>query len=225
MSRSAYDQARPSGRTRRTLASLRNVPVAEIDELEMPFELMPPSFASVVRSHLSEGLPTERPETWARAEASDDGQNGGELGRRAPTSLSPSLPLWTALSGLLITARHFRSNLSAQMLRASGSGFDRDLSGSRQAWGSRVTRPGVHFQARFCLAWEGFAKSWLLAIRLDSNVVCGRTNSGVDRWSIHLHVSTLLLLPYPFHHSLSVRRADHSPADTGLFSCAALTRR
>ena len=59
---------------------LRNVPVAEIDGLEMPFELMPPSVASVVRSHLSEGLSTERPETWARVEASDDGQNGGELG-------------------------------------------------------------------------------------------------------------------------------------------------
>ena len=93
MSRSAYDQARPSGRTRRTLASLRNVPVAEIDELEMPFELMPPSVVSVVRSHLSEGLSTERPETWARVEASDDGQNGGELGRRAPTSLAVALLL------------------------------------------------------------------------------------------------------------------------------------
>ena len=69
------------------------MPVAEIDELEMPFELMPPSVASVVRSHLSEGLSTERPETWARVEASDDGQNGGELGRRAPTSLVVALLL------------------------------------------------------------------------------------------------------------------------------------
>jgi len=42
---------------------LRNVPVAEIDELEMPFELMLPSVASVVQSHLVEGLPMERPET------------------------------------------------------------------------------------------------------------------------------------------------------------------
>jgi len=31
--------------------------------LEMPFELMPPSVASVVQSHLVEGLPMERPET------------------------------------------------------------------------------------------------------------------------------------------------------------------
>ena len=139
MSRSTYDQARPSGRTRRTLASLRNVPVAEIDELEMPFELMPPSFASVVRSHLSEGLPTERPETWARVEASDDGQNGGELGRRAPTSFAVALLLWTALAGLLITAHHFRSNLPAQVLQASGSGFDRDLSSDRWARRRRAT--------------------------------------------------------------------------------------
>ena len=74
---------------------LRNVPVAEIDGLEMPFELMPPSVASVVRSHLSEGLSTERPETWARVEASDDGQNGGELGRRAPTSFAVALLLYS----------------------------------------------------------------------------------------------------------------------------------
>ena len=139
MSRSAYDQARHSGRTRRTLASLRNVPVAEIDELEMPFELMPPSVASVVRSHLSEGLSTERPETWARVEASDDGQNGGELGRRAPPSFAVALLLWTALAGLLITAHHFRSNLPAQVLQASGSGFDRDLSSDRWARRRRAT--------------------------------------------------------------------------------------
>ena len=105
----------------------------------MPFELMPPSFTSVVRSHLSEGLPTERPETWARVEASDDGQNGGELGRRAPTSLAVALLLWTALAGLLITAHHFRSNLPAQVLQASGSGFDRDLSSDRWARRRRVT--------------------------------------------------------------------------------------
>ena len=59
---------------------------AEIDGLEMPFELMLPSVASVVRSHLVERLPTERPDTWARVEASDDGQNGGELGSMMPKS-------------------------------------------------------------------------------------------------------------------------------------------
>ena len=159
MSRSTYDQARPSGRTRRTLASLGNVPVAEIDELEMPFELMPPSFASVVRSHLSEGLPTERPETWARAEASDDGQNGGELGRRAPTSFAVALLLWTALAGLLITAHHFCSNLSAQVLQASGSGFDRDLSGSRRACRRRVACSSLQFERSGGMVWEGFATS------------------------------------------------------------------
>ena len=42
---------------------LRNVAVAEKGGLEMPFELMPPSVASVVQSHLVEGLPMERPET------------------------------------------------------------------------------------------------------------------------------------------------------------------
>ena len=159
MSRSAYDQARPSGRTRRTLASLRNVPVAEIDELEMPFELMPPYVASVVRSHLLKGLSTEHSETWARAEASDDGQNGGESGRRAPTSLSPSVPLWTALSGLLITARHFRSNLSAQVLQASGFGFDRDLSGSRRACRRRVACSSLQFERSGGMVREGFATS------------------------------------------------------------------
>jgi hypothetical protein len=91
---------------------------AEIDGLEMPFELMLPSVASVVRSHLVERLPTERPDTWARVEASDDGQNGGELGRRAPTSLGVALLLWTALASLLVTHHHFRSSLSAQVLQA-----------------------------------------------------------------------------------------------------------
>ena len=159
MSRSTIDVARRSGRTRRTLASLRNVPVAEIDELEMPFELMPPSFASVVRSHLLEGLPTERPETWARVEASDDGQNGGELGRRAPTSLAVALLLWTALAGLLITAHHFCSNLSAQVLQASGSGFDRDLSGSRRACRRRVACSSLQFERSGGMVREGFATS------------------------------------------------------------------
>eukprot|EP01043_Picozoa_sp_COSAG02_P079771 COSAG02_NODE_18628_length_928_cov_3.019300_1_plen_133_part_10 len=133
------------------------MPVAEIDGLEMPFELMPPSVASVVRSHLSEGLSTERPETWARVEASDDGQNGGELGRRAPTSLGVALLLWAALAGLLITAHHFRYNLSAQVLQASGSGFDRGLSGSRRACRRRVACSSLQFERSSGMAWERFA--------------------------------------------------------------------
>ena len=138
---------------------LRNVPVAEIDGLEMPFELMPPSVASMVRSHLSEGLSTERPETWARVEASDDGQNGGELGRRAPNSLGVPLLLWAALAGLLITAHHFHCNLSAQVLQASGSGFDRDLSGSRRACRRRVACSSLQFERSGGMVREGFATS------------------------------------------------------------------
>lgn len=72
---------------------LRNVPVAEIVGLEMPFELMPPSVASVVRSHLVEGLPTERPETWARVEAHTRAHEVGEFGERALACLCVALLL------------------------------------------------------------------------------------------------------------------------------------
>ena len=132
---------------------------AEIDGLEMPFELMLPSVASVVRSHLVERLPTERPDTWARVEASDDGQDGGELGRRAPTSLGVALLLWTALASLLVTHHHFRSSLSAQVLQASGFGFDRDLSGSRWARRRRVACSSLQFERSGGMVREGFATS------------------------------------------------------------------
>jgi hypothetical protein len=51
------------------------------------------------------------------------------------------------------------ANSSVPAAWLGSCGLDRDLSGSRRAWRRRVTRPGVHFQARFCLAREGFAKS------------------------------------------------------------------
>jgi hypothetical protein len=46
------------------------------------------------------------------------------------------------------------------------------------------------------------ATSWRLVIMLDSDAVCGRLKGYIDRWSSHLLVSTLILLPHPCSHVL-----------------------